>query len=801
MGPQRLSALLIVLAAAVPAAAQLPGLKSLVDDKGPDVKVELLAERTAIAPGQAIDLAVKFTIPDKWHIYWRNRGEGGLEPTFNWHLPEGFEIGAMRFPPPVRHVDEIDTHTFILEGEPVLLATLKAPRGLEAGGKIAIGLDASWLVCRKACFMGDKPLSLELPVVEKAADAKPTDEAFFKAARNALPGPMDKAKHLKRLAAVANVDKIKPGSTFRIAVVLEVEDGQHINAHKPLGEFLIPTDVFHDSVEGLSFERPEFPKGTVEKVKGLDEKIAVYRGRGVIPLTVEADEGFSGKTVTVSGVATYQSCSDKTGTCYPPAAAEWSLSIPVAGKDDEVKAANAEFFQAAATDGSGGDGAGGSAGKGFTLDGANQVTAQKENHSFAVWLGLAFLAGLILNVTPCVLPVISIKVLSFVRQASESPAKVFKLGLAFSFGMLLVFNVLAMLATGLGLAWGQHFQSPQFTIVMAAIVFAFGLSLFGVFEIGVPARVGNVAAKAEGEGYAGSIAKGALATVMGTPCLGPFLGSVLVWAAGQPAPTVFLVFNTIGLGMAFPYVLLTAHPKWLKFVPKPGNWMIAFKQGMGFLLMGTVVYLLYIFQGQLGGRSAVWATAFLTGVGLACWVFGTFWSVNAGLGRRLAVAAVSLAVILGAGLLAFGSGIESQPQAERAAVNAHGPVDWEPFSLARLEELTAAGKTVFLDITADWCPNCQVNSKLVFDTPEMADVLARHDVVPMLADWTSDRTPQSAQIKRLINALTPGASIPWAGVFPPGKDPIVMTGLVTKNQVFENIRRAAGDVEVASSSR
>ena len=129
------------------------------------------------------------------------------------------------------------------------------------------------------------------------------------------------------------------------------------------------------------------------------------------------------------------------------------------------------------------------------------------------------------------LPVISIKILSFVQQASESPAKLFKLGLAFSLGMLIVFNVLAALATGMGMVWGQHFQSPAFTIAMAAVVFAFTLSLFGVFTLGVPASVGDLATQAEGEGYTASIAKGMFATIMGTPCVGPFLGPVLVWAA------------------------------------------------------------------------------------------------------------------------------------------------------------------------------------------------------------------------------------------------------------------------------
>jgi len=378
-----------------------------------------------------------------------------------------------------------------------------------------------------------------------------------------------------------------------------------------------------------------------------------------------------------------------------------------------------------------------------------------------------------------VLPVISIKVLSFVQQASESPAKVFKLGLAFSVGMLLAFNVLAVLATGLGLVWGQHFQSPAFAIAMAAIVFAFGLSLFGVFTLGVPRAVGDAAARADtGEGYAGSIAKGVLATAMGTPCLGPFLGSVLVWASAQPAGIVFLVFNTIGVGMALPYVLLTANPKWLRFVPKSGPWLETFKQAMGFLLAGTVVYLLYILNGQLGGVAVIWALAFLIGVGLACWIVGKWVTLNASRSRRVMVMLIAAGVIALSGWLAFGVGLDE------------GMVlPWVDFSMDRLTSLTGGGRTVFLDITADWCPNCKYNLAAVFNTEAVAEVVDQYDVVPMLADWTA----MDDTTRQLIDKLAPGASVPLCAVFPASRpdEPIVMLGIVTKSEVIEALRAGA----------
>jgi thiol:disulfide interchange protein DsbD len=516
-----------------------------------------------------------------------------------------------------------------------------------------------------------------------------------------------------------------------------------------------------------------------------------------ILLPMQADGDLAAGKLTFSGVVAYQACSDQDGTCFPPASAEWSISVPVAGPGETVAPVRPDLFAAAAS-APAADGPDPGTGA-FTLQSSIRATTVQETHSLAAWLGLALLAGLILNITPCVLPVISIKVLSFVQQASEAPGQVFRLGLAFSLGMMLVFNLLAVAATALGLVWGQHFQSPAFTIAMAAVVFAFGLSMFGVYTLGVPQKFGELAVKTEREGYAGSIAKGALATVMGTPCLGPFLGPVLVWAAAQPPAVVFLVFNTIGVGMALPYVLLTANPKWLRFVPKAGPWLTTFKQAMAFLLMGTVVYLSYILEGQLGGEAVIRAMSFLTVIALCCWIAGRFVTFNTPPGRRLGIWAVTLALLAAGGIASFGRDFDwsGTGGTARVAAAATGPtagpesaeLPWVPFSLARLTELTGEGKPVLLDITARWCPNCKYNSAFVFNTAEVAAAVKKHGAVPMLADWTA----RGKEIGDLIDKLAPGASIPLCAIFPAGRpnEPIVMLGIVTRQQVIDNLAKAA----------
>jgi len=241
---------------------------------------------------------------------------------------------------------------------------------------------------------------------------------------------------------------------------------------------------------------------------------------------------------------------------------------------------------------------------------------------------LAFLGGLILNIMPCVLPVISIKVLSFVQQADEAPGRVFRLGLTFALGILVSFWVLglviiALKAGGRQLGWGFQFQSPEFVIAMVAVVFLFGLSLFGVFQITLPGAAFSTLAVAEQrEGYAGAFSKGLLGTVLATPCTAPFLGPALGVAFKSTDLMLLAIFTSIGAGMAAPFLLLTVNPRWLHLLPRPGAWMETFKQFMGFLLMGTVVWLLYPLGDLIGGYGLIWALAFLTFVALAAWVLG-----------------------------------------------------------------------------------------------------------------------------------------------------------------------------------
>jgi thiol:disulfide interchange protein DsbD len=374
---------------------------------------------------------------------------------------------------------------------------------------------------------------------------------------------------------------------------------------------------------------------------------------------------------------------------------------------------------------------------------------KETDHGLLLWLLFGFVAGMILNVMPCVLPVISIKILSLVQQAKEDRKTVFAHGLVFSAGILAVFLILAFAAANAGHSWGEHFQSSTFLVAMIIVIFLFSLGLFDVYTIEVPGFVTRQGGQTR-EGLGGSFLKGMLATLLATPCSGPFLGGTLAYALSKPPEIIFAIFASIGLGMAIPYVILTAHPAFLRFVPKPGPWMVRFKELMGFVLLGTVVYLLGIVSNEL----RIWVIGVCLILGLASWIFGRVTGPERSLTHRMFWRTVAIVIAVGLsywthGLLVVGSHL----------------LEKEPFNFARLQTLGQEGRTVMVDWTADWCPNCKYVEKAVLESEEVRQAMKRKDVVFMVADITQKRPVEEALMNRLGSK-----AIPFLGVFP-GDDP------------------------------
>jgi thiol:disulfide interchange protein len=393
--------------------------------------------------------------------------------------------------------------------------------------------------------------------------------------------------------------------------------------------------------------------------------------------------------------------------------------------------------------------------------------------SLLIQLGWAFLGGLILNLMPCVLPVISLKLLSFVKQAGESRIRVFTLNLWYAAGLLSVFIVLAALAAGAGLSWGEQFTKPWFKVAMTGLVFTMGLSFLGVWEIPIPGFVGSGKAMdlQQQEGLSGAFFKGIFTTILATPCSGPFLGPIFGYLLNKPPYMAYVIFGGVGLGMASPYLLIGAFPKLVSFLPKPGAWMKTFEELMGFLMLGTMVYLFT----TLTPPYFIPTLTLLIGLWFACWLIGRT-PITVGPSKRVTVWFAGIASAMLIGWFAF------------TILFVQSKIPWQPFSPAALMKARSEGKTVMVDFSAEWCLTCKTNIKFSIDTEAVRELIAKDRIVPMLADWTDE----SPDIKKALNDLGRN-SIPVLAIWPANpkdKEVIILSDLLSQSQVIEALKEA-----------
>ena len=797
--------LALFLAAGTPAIAQItaPGGDT------PHARGRLIADVKSIQPGRPFHLGFLFDMDPGWHIYWANNGDAGLPTNIAWELPEGFSAGPIQWPVPER-IEAGGLITYGYHGEVLLFAKITPPgEGSVASGPLGFSAKSDWLVCEEICVPGDAAGNLQLAF----GDGAPSAEAsIFRKFAGRLPqrtlfdpGKVDLEEADWPLGINARVVDPKPvpgeptqwtlefapRSPWRFDVAAKGDQAAGVFPLVPRKWKAGHAEAVQTAPESIVFSWSPQPRKRAKpteaygNLEDLDPSLllrAVVRLPLINPQTNERKASLF-TVARAAEVASPDQAAAGVAPLPPPAVEQPTEPAPAGSAPDQQADAGATT--------------------GLSFLGVSEA-------AFPLWLMLiyAFIGGVILNIMPCVLPVVSLKVLGFVRQSGEDPRRVLLLGLTYAAGVLVSFLALALAVIGVQTAgsqvgWGFQMQEPRFVIVMATIVLVFGLSLLGVFTIDLPGSAASgMGAAARREGLGGSFFNGVLATALATPCTAPFLGVALGFAFSQSSGVVVLFFLTIGAGLAAPYVLLAIKPAWLRALPKPGPWMETFKQLMGFLLLATLVWLLHVLGQLIDAAGLTWTLAYLVAVGLGCWIVGKGLTMRAGRRRMawvsaLLLVAIGYAAFPGRYLKGFEQRISRQVETGPAptALANHGLIQWEPFSVDRIEQLVADGRTVFVDFTAEWCITCKFNERTVLETERIRTAFETHEVVPLKADWTSRDETIGAVLRQFGRS-----GVPLYVIFPAGRasDPIVLPTVIRAGMIEENLKEADARTIAAS---
>ena len=572
----------------------------------------------------------------------------------------------------------------------------------------------------------------------------------------------------------------------KLTVWVTIPEKWHVNANEVTDEFLKPSSIAVKA-EGIEFGDVVWPTPIKEYNEALELEILTFRGEFKIEIPVKA---VADKYDSLGTEATfhYQACDNS--ICLAPASKTISLSGNSApANTNSAKKNDAETEVAASTETNAPDAAENSA-----VNATEDLTSDAaENRAGAIALLLfAFLGGIILNLMPCVLPVLSLKLFSLIKQAGESRGRLLTLGGATTAGILCSFWILAAVvaavkAGGGSAGWGMQFQSAGFIAFMVVILTAFAMSFFGVFEVWLPwgatTKMDEAGHKA---GFAGAFFTGALLVLLSTPCSAPFLGTAMGFAFAQTTPVLFLFFTAAGLGLALPYMLVSAFPKILKVFPKPGPWMVKLQKIMGVLLLASVVWLLWIVNEQ-AGTAGVGMFAIVVIASVACSVLlGKFAPPGVAFGREVAGFGLSIVVLVSIWFAAIA------PEYERAAsekfnarmqeqMTADG---WYRYSPALIEEFAKANRTVFIDATADWCLTCKTNEAAVLNRDEFRRAMDSLNVALVKADWTRETPEVNALLKSMHKS-----GVPAYAIYPAGdvSRQIVLPELLTTSAIVEKI--------------
>lgn len=824
-------------------APELTGLSS----GPPDPELQVTAN-VRVAPGSNIGmLEVTATMNDGWHVYALTQPSGGpTKTTIQIDESADYKLLGSLAPKQAPYVHFVDVFNMDVEE---LAGTVTWIVPIEVTGNAA-NLKVSGFVEGQVCADGGACVPFE------------EEDTHFVATLNGELQPAElstlRSKRLPNthadLRGWLSTNEAKPGDTINMYVAFDPETKWHVYAYapKPPSMFQRPTLVQATLPEGWTLGKVRSASPIISEA-GLagDPPIRYYDGAATIAFPIKIPETAQPGDFPLSGHIGYQTCSTQ---CDRPTAIAWTSKINVTASPKENSSLGVVDFQSEASDydavlklldSSTTTGAPGESSTGVadnTKNGGNAAITPVEgapvadssvsdldfgsvdstaDTSFGTVLMWAFIGGFVLNFMPCVLPVIGLKIMSFVDQAGSSRAKAFTLNAYYALGILAIFWILAALAAapalGLnenGLGWGEQFNYQWFAITLVCVIFVMALSFLGVWEIPIPGFATSHTASelTEKEGFSGAFFKGAITTILATPCSAPGLGTAYAFSVNSGSPTTpFLIFTVMGLGMAAPFLLIGVFPSLIRFLPKPGAWMDTFKQILGFVLLGTVVFLLQ----NVSFPNLLPTIGFCFGLWFACWWIGRVpltapsndrmraWGVATiigllalviSFGRHIDAFDRSFHGLLGTSELKFDSAVarllnqsaDSSPTTKVA--HSANSLKWEPFRMSRVDELVSNNETVLIDFTATWCLSCRTLEHTVLNTRPVKDLVEQNGVRALKADW-STRDPE---IGKLLDQLQGAQRIPFLVIFPAGRpqDAIRFSDFWTRDQVLKALEDA-----------
>ncbi|MGA2535891.1 MAG: thioredoxin family protein [Terracidiphilus sp.] len=725
-------------------AARLPALAVSASADAPHVHVQLVVPDSGLNRGASAKAGLYFKIDPSWHVYWKNAGDAGEPPHMKWTLPDGISAGPLEFPAPKR-LPLGPLMDFGYEDEVLFPFALNVASTANTG-PATLHAKVDWLVCQDRCIPGKAELEVSRTVLEGTSKppSAPLDAQLFARLSGRLPKPLP-------VEIKVHFQPTKDGFQLSVSTGRRETEAAFFPADQDIIDNPAP-QVIVPSAKGLVLNlkkdanlsaNPPDLKGVLELSGGRTYEVAALPGNATGP-----------------GVPSATSTRTAPGRAPVPATASPQnapvQAAPLAAVPEQPASSQNSAHVPAVPGPAGGVG-------------VLQAAA------------LAFMGGLLLNLMPCVFPVLFLKGLSLVNSGNEERARLRLHGMVYTLGILasfwaLVGVLLALRAAGSTLGWGFQFQSPVFLALMAGLLFFLGLSLAGQFEIGLTltSAGGSLAAK---QGFAGSFFTGVLAVVVATPCTAPFMGAALGYALAQNAAVTFAVFTALALGLALPYVALTLQPAWTRLLPRPGVWMEVLKQAVAVPIFATAIWLAWVLARGYGADMMLALLSSFLLLAVAGWFLGRWparrWSA--------VVAGFILAGVIALSAIAPGR-LAAAPHTATAAA---GEAGWQPWSAEAVRRAQATGRPVLVDFTASWCLSCQVNERVALEQPSVQKALQDGNVALFKADWTR----YDDDITQALKAMG-RSGVPAYALYAPGQnDPQLLPEVLTPGIVIDAVSR------------